>query len=94
MIREVGKRLLKGSISLNDMSMPVKIFEPRSYLEKLADPWIYPEFLDRAALAVRRYFLRFPFPPGAPLPLGRFDIPPISVIAQTSTRRIYLKHGA
>jgi len=31
------------------ISLPVKLFEPRSYLEKLADPWIYSRFLDAAA---------------------------------------------
>lgn len=25
------------------------MFEPRSYLQKLADPWVYPQYLDRAA---------------------------------------------
>jgi len=51
MIREMGKRLLKGSVNLIDISMPVKIFEPRSYLQKLTDPWVYPGMLDRAASA-------------------------------------------
>ena len=30
---------------------PVDIFEPRSYLEKLADVWVYPRFLSLAAVA-------------------------------------------
>jgi len=31
------------------LSLPVKLFEPRSYLEKLADPWIYSQYLEAAA---------------------------------------------
>ncbi|KDD73543.1 hypothetical protein H632_c2068p0, partial [Helicosporidium sp. ATCC 50920] len=49
MMGKIGKNLLKGQLDLLKVSLPVKIFEPRSYLEKLADPWVYPEFLDRAA---------------------------------------------
>ena len=31
------------------VSLPVRMFEPRSYLQKLADPWVYPHLLRRAA---------------------------------------------
>jgi hypothetical protein len=33
------------------LSLPVKLFEPRSYLQKLADPWVYPRLLRAAAEA-------------------------------------------
>lgn len=31
--------------------MPVKLFEPRSYLEKMTDIWVYPKYLRLAAEA-------------------------------------------
>lgn len=51
LVKEVGKRMLTGSVNLTNLSMPVKMFEARSYLQKLTDPWVYPEMLDRAAAA-------------------------------------------
>eukprot|EP00798_Chlamydomonas_sp_ICE-L_P017077 gene17077-23372_t len=48
-ITSMGKRLLYGSINLINTPMPVGMFEPRSYLEKLADVWVYPRFLELAA---------------------------------------------
>ena len=41
-VKSMGKRLLTGSINLINTPFPVTIFEPRSYLEKLADVWVYP----------------------------------------------------
>jgi hypothetical protein len=38
-----------GNLNLLSVSMPVRMFEPRSYLQKLADVWVYPAFLARAA---------------------------------------------
>lgn len=29
-----------GNLDLLKVSLPVKMFEPRSYLQKLADPWV------------------------------------------------------
>ena len=48
---QLGKKLLTGSFDLVSISLPVKMFEPRSYLEKLADVWVYPRFLELAAQA-------------------------------------------
>jgi len=48
-IKELGKKLLSGHLNLINVSMPVKLFEPRSYLEKMTDIWVHPEFLRRAA---------------------------------------------
>lgn len=50
-IKSMGKRLLTGSINLINTPFPVNIFEPRSYLEKLADVWVYPRYLTAAAQA-------------------------------------------
>jgi len=46
---QLGKKLLSGHLNLINVSMPVKLFEPRSYLEKMTDIWVHPEFLRRAA---------------------------------------------
>lgn len=51
LVKEVGKKMLMGSVNLTNLSMPVKMFEARSYLQKLTDPWVYPEMLDQAAAA-------------------------------------------
>ncbi|KAK9824358.1 hypothetical protein WJX72_009678 [[Myrmecia] bisecta] len=50
-IKEAGKSLLTGHLDLISLSLPVKMFESRSYLEKLTDVWVFPCFLDRAAAA-------------------------------------------
>ena len=46
---QLGRKLLSGSFDLVNISLPVRMFEPRSYLEKLADVWVYPKFLEQAA---------------------------------------------
>ncbi|KAG7670021.1 putative Oxysterol-binding protein 9 [Nannochloris sp. 'desiccata'] len=48
-IKMLGRNLITGNFDLLKISLPVKLFEPRSYLEKLADPWIYSRFLEAAA---------------------------------------------
>jgi hypothetical protein len=48
-VRDMGKQLLMGKVNLVNMSMPVKMFEPRSYLQKLADVWVYSRMLSKAA---------------------------------------------
>ncbi|CAG9460107.1 unnamed protein product [Pedinophyceae sp. YPF-701] len=48
-VKEVGKKIILGGGNLMNMSMPVKMFEPRSYLQKLTDVWVHPRLLDRAA---------------------------------------------
>lgn len=40
-----------GNLDLLKVSLPVKMFEPRSYLQKLADPWVHTRFLGAAAAA-------------------------------------------
>lgn len=49
---QAGKKLLTGNIDLVNFSVPVKMFEPRSYLQKLADVWVYPKIIAQAADAV------------------------------------------
>ena len=47
-VREAGKKLFSGQMDLLNMSLPVGLFEPRSYLRKLTDVWAYPHMLDMA----------------------------------------------
>ena len=49
--KDLGRKLLTGSLNLINLSMPVRMFEERSYLQKLADVWVYPR------CAVSRFFL-------------------------------------
>ncbi|GIL82684.1 hypothetical protein Vretimale_8263 [Volvox reticuliferus] len=48
-VKSMGKRLITGNINLINTPFPVNIFEPRSYLEKLADVWVYPRYLADAS---------------------------------------------
>ncbi|KXZ54450.1 hypothetical protein GPECTOR_4g1001 [Gonium pectorale] len=50
-VKSMGKRLLTGNMNLINTPFPVTIFEPRSYLEKLADVWVYPRYLAAASQA-------------------------------------------
>lgn len=45
LVKQIGRQLLAGKLNLINVSLPVKIFEPRSYLEKLADVWVYPQYV-------------------------------------------------
>lgn len=48
-MKGMGQKLLAGNLNLINTPFPVDIFEPRSYLEKLADVWVYPRYLRQAA---------------------------------------------
>ncbi len=47
--KQLGRKLLTGNLDLINITLPVVMFEPRSYLQKLADPWRHPWHLQRAA---------------------------------------------
>jgi len=49
LIKQLGQNLTQGQ-SLINISMPVRIFEPRSYLQRIADGWCFaPIYLTKAA---------------------------------------------
>lgn len=49
LVKQVGSSLLEGR-DLVSVSLPVKLFEPRSFLQRLADGWLYcPTYLNKAA---------------------------------------------
>jgi len=47
LIKQLGQTITHG-VSLTRIAIPVKIAEPRSYLELATDGWCYTEFLKRA----------------------------------------------
>lgn len=47
--KDLGRKLLTGSLNLINLSMPVRMFEDRSYLQKLADVWVYPRWVRATA---------------------------------------------
>eukprot|EP00163_Fabomonas_tropica_P033719 TRINITY_DN89_c0_g1_i8.p1 TRINITY_DN89_c0_g1~~TRINITY_DN89_c0_g1_i8.p1 ORF type:complete len:420 (-),score=75.48 TRINITY_DN89_c0_g1_i8:21-1280(-) len=47
-IKKVGSSFMKQKDIINQ-SLPVKIFEPRSYLQRLTDQWVYLDSLHKAA---------------------------------------------
>ncbi|WIA29609.1 hypothetical protein OEZ86_012096 [Tetradesmus obliquus] len=49
--KQLGRKLLSGNLNLINITLPVVMFEPRSYLQKLADPWVHPRHLEAAAAA-------------------------------------------
>lgn len=50
-MKSLGKKLLTGKFDLLKISLPVKIFEPRSYLQKLCDPLAFPKIIHKAVVA-------------------------------------------
>jgi hypothetical protein len=50
-MKTMGQRLFSGNVNVLNTPFPVDMFEARSYMEKLADVWVYPRFLKEAALA-------------------------------------------
>lgn len=55
--KDLGRKLLTGSLNLINLSMPVRMFEDRSYLEKLADVWVYPRWVFVTHLYARCHLL-------------------------------------
>lgn len=48
LIKQLGQTITQGA-SLTSIAIPVKIAEPRSYLELATDGWCYTSFLNKAA---------------------------------------------
>ena len=48
LVKEMGKKLMSGQLDLLSVSLPVGLFESRSYLVKMTDVWCYPHMLDMA----------------------------------------------
>lgn len=50
-MKSMGRKLLTGKFDLLKISLPVKIFEARSYLQKLGDPLVFPNLMMKAVHA-------------------------------------------
>ncbi|GAB4824194.1 hypothetical protein N2152v2_011240 [Parachlorella kessleri] len=48
-LKDVGSHLLRDGLNLTKISMPVQLFEPRSWLERMCDNWSYLDLLECAA---------------------------------------------
>lgn len=51
MLKHLGSHMLSQGINLTQISLPVAVFEPRSFLERITDNWAYLDLLDAAAEA-------------------------------------------
>ena len=60
-MKTFSKNLLTGHFDLLKISFPVKLFEPRSYLQKLADPFVHAHFLSSAAATTNDPILRMKY---------------------------------
>ena len=49
MVKQLAVNLMKG-LSISHISLPIKIFEPRSSIQRICDLWTFaPVFLKKAA---------------------------------------------
>jgi len=48
LIKQLGQNITQGH-SLINITLPVRIFEPRSYLQRIVDSWCYAAYLTKAA---------------------------------------------
>jgi hypothetical protein len=48
-VKGLGSRLLRDGLNLTRTSLPVAVFEPRSFVQRVADNWAYLGLLDAAA---------------------------------------------
>jgi hypothetical protein len=56
LMKQIGKNLMQGK-NLTTISLPVSTCEPRSYLQRISDGWIYaPIYLTRAARMFSFFF--------------------------------------
>lgn len=48
-IRSAGLGLFRDGVNMTKISLPVQLFEGKSFLERLSDSWVYRDLLKRAA---------------------------------------------
>lgn len=51
LVKNLGSHLLREGVNLTKISLPVRVFEPRSFLQRLTDNWAYIPLLEQAAAA-------------------------------------------
>ncbi|QDZ19762.1 oxysterol-binding protein [Chloropicon primus] len=50
-LKKVGRNLISEGVNLTKVSLPVELFESKSFLERVCDSWSYLDLLERAAEA-------------------------------------------
>ena len=63
LLRNLGSHILREGVNLTKITLPIRVFEPRSFLQRLADNWGYVHLLEQAADAAdpaerMRYLVR------------------------------------
>ena len=48
LLKNLGSHLLREGVNLTKVSLPVKVFEPRSFLQRITDNWAYIDLLQKA----------------------------------------------
>lgn len=48
-LKKVGRNLISEGVNLTKVSLPVELFESKSFLERVCDSWSYLDLLERAA---------------------------------------------
>ena len=48
-LKKVGRNLISEGVNLTKVSLPVELFESKSFLERVCDSWSYLDLLQRAA---------------------------------------------
>ncbi|EIE27493.1 hypothetical protein COCSUDRAFT_21423 [Coccomyxa subellipsoidea C-169] len=48
LLKNLGSHLLREGVNLTKVSLPVKVFEPRSFLQRITDNWAYIDLLEKA----------------------------------------------
>ena len=63
LLRSLGSHILREGVNLTKITLPIRVFEPRSFLQRLTDNWAYVHLLEQAADAANpaermRYLVR------------------------------------
>lgn len=49
LLKSLGSHILREGVNLTRITLPIRVFEPRSFLQRLTDNWAYVHLLDQAA---------------------------------------------
>lgn len=49
LLKRLGSHILREGVNLTRITLPVRVFEPRSFLQRLTDNWAYIHLLEQAA---------------------------------------------
>ena len=63
LLKNLGSHILNKGVNLTKITLPIRVFESRSFLQRLTDNWAYVHLLEQAADAVdpaerMRYLVR------------------------------------